>query len=269
MTQPLTHLQISPFSYRGDLSAPELQEYRVYPIPNPTTFKQIKNGKMRDPIPFTSRSPFSLPGVIALESTIVQELIPVHDIIQDISGGYGYINCSERCLTWVSGYPPNLEPGHQKIIIFFFRNVEGHHLHPIGIQFTLNMDSIDPDDWFVENVWIQGQYFKNFKEVLQARNQNKLNIMKLPKLDDPLGESLMSSLHFRGEPRPSIPQRKPHTVMPDGNRFTVSDRHIKWMGWDFDFGMLASSGIQIFDVKFLGERIAYELSLQVSICYVF
>ena len=222
---------------------------------------------MRDPIPFTSRSPFTLPGLAALESTIVQELIPVHDMMKDISGGYGYINCSERCLTWFGGYPPNFEPGHHKMIIFFLRNVEGHLLHPIGIQFTLNMDSTDPDGWFVENVWIQGQYFKNFKEVLQARSQNKLTITKIPNLDDPLGESLMSSLHFRGEPRPTMPQRKPHTVMPDGNRFTVSERHIKWMGWDFKFGMLASSGIQIFDVKFLEERIAYELSLQVRISF--
>ena len=244
-----------------------MQEYRVYPIPEPTNIEQIKNGKWRDPIPFTSRSPFTLSELDAIESILVQEFIPVHPIIQNVSGGYGYFNCSEKCLTWDSGYPPYLEPGSHQMVMALFRDVPGYTLHPIGIQFTLNMDKIDPDDWFIKNVWIQGQYFKSFKEVLQAQKQNELNITKIPPLDDPFGESLMSSLHFRGEPRPSIPQRKPHCAMPDGNRFTASDRHIKWMGWEFNFGMLASSGIQVFDVKFLGERIAYELSLQVSIFY--
>ena len=242
-----------------------MQEYRVYPIPDPTNLEQIKNPKWRDPIPFTSRSWVNAPQLAAMEALIVRELTPVHHIILDISGGFGYFNCSKKCLIWNPGLPIHTEPGHHKILVDLMRYVEGYHLHPLGVQFSVNMDALDPAGWFVEQVWIQGQYFQNFNEVLQESNQNTLNIQKLPDLEDPFGESLPSSLNFRGEPRPMIPQRKPHTVMPDGRRFSFSDRHIKWMGWEFEFSMLTSSGIQLYDVKFLKERIAYELSLQVNI----
>ena len=251
--------------YRGDLPVPQMQEYRVYPIPEPSNFEQIKNPKWRDPIPFTSRPPANLPELSALQRMVRRLLQPIHDLLLEISGGYGFFNCSKKCLRWSAALPPYVESGHHKLFLHIVRRVEGYYLHPIGVQFVLNLDSVNPDDWFVEKVWIQGQYFQNFTEVLWERNKNSLNITKLRDLEDPHGENLTSSLNFRGEPRPSSPQRKPHMVMPDGNRFSVSKRHIKWMGWEFEFGMLQSSGIQLFDVKFLKERIAYELSLQVSI----
>ena len=49
---------------------------------------------------------------------------------------------------------------------------------------------------------------------------------------------------------------------PEGKRYTISGRHVNYMSWSFDFRMDSNFGMQIYDIKFNGERIIYELSLQ-------
>jgi diamine oxidase len=74
--------------------------------------------------------------------------------------------------------------------------------------------------------------------------------------------SLFSSLNFRGDPQPEKPMRGPRTYYPDGRRYSVEGHHVKWQGWEFDFGVKTIQGIHVDDVRFKGERVAYELSLQ-------
>lgn len=50
--------------------------------------------------------------------------------------------------------------------------------------------------------------------------------------------------------------------MPDGRRFQVTGRSVKWSRWSFDFGIRSSTGVQLNDVRIDGRRIVYELSLQ-------
>lgn len=51
-------------------------------------------------------------------------------------------------------------------------------------------------------------------------------------------------------------------VEPDGKRYTVSGHHVEYMNWSFDFRLRSSTGVQLFDISFDGQRIVYELSLQ-------
>ena len=57
-------------------------------------------------------------------------------------------------------------------------------------------------------------------------------------------------------------QRPPQQYYPDGARFTVAGSHVEWLGWAFDIHFRTLTGLQIFDVKYKKERIAYELSMQ-------
>ena len=70
-----------------------------------------------------------------------------------------------------------------------------------------------------------------------------------------------SNLRRRGL-HPSKPLRPPQLVEPDGKRYTVSGRHVEYMTWSFDFRLRSSTGVQLFDISFDGQRIVYELSLQ-------
>ena len=75
-------------------------------------------------------------------------------------------------------------------------------------------------------------------------------------------ENLYSSLHFRGDPRPTEPLRGPDTYYPDGKRYETDGHHVKWQGWDIDFTVPSVTGMALYDVRFQNERIIYELSLQ-------
>jgi diamine oxidase len=72
-----------------------------------------------------------------------------------------------------------------------------------------------------------------------------------------------STLKRRGTHlQPSLPLREPEQFEPDGRRYTAENNHIEYMGWSFDFRIRTTSGPQLFDIRFNGERIVYELSLQ-------
>lgn len=80
-----------------------------------------------------------------------------------------------------------------------------------------------------------------------------------------------SYTHIERPPRPgSSPLPGPRTFMPSGNRFSIqtapgdegSGFRVTWQGWDFHGTLRGPRGLALYDVRFLGERILYELSVQ-------
>ena len=61
-----------------------------------------------------------------------------------------------------------------------------------------------------------------------------------------------------------IKQRPPRCYSPDGRRFTVSGRYVTWLDWQFYFNIRTTTGPIFNDIRFRGERIVYELALQVN-----
>lgn len=51
----------------------------------------------------------------------------------------------------------------------------------------------------------------------------------------------------------------PIVAYPEGDRVTVHGRTVSWMGWDFHADIHAINGMHISNLRFRGERIAYEL----------
>lgn len=45
-------------------------------------------------------------------------------------------------------------------------------------------------------------------------------------------------------------------------RYTVEGKLVKWQGWSFRVGLRSSVGMRLFDIRYKGERVAYEISLQ-------
>lgn len=235
----------------------------MHPIPNPSKHELIINPKWKNPIPFTSRPPFTLPQVIQYITFLDTEVPKINEILWEATGNIYYSNCTEKCLSWIPGVPAHTETNKYRIIFHLVRKVEGPELHPIGLQFLVVIDDPDPKNWKIDYVWFRGEAFQNFDHLLEAKSMDQLKIQKIPEPYGLGGIDLSSSLNFRGEPRPKKPARGPRAYMPNGNRFTMTDRKIEWLGWEFEFSMLAGSGLQLFNIKFLQERIAYELSLQV------
>ena len=75
-------------------------------------------------------------------------------------------------------------------------------------------------------------------------------------------ELLRASIKRRGPKQPSVPLRGPTLVEPNGKRFSVQGNKVSYMNWQLEYGIRATGGLGIFDVRFQGKRIAYEISLQ-------
>ncbi len=63
---------------------------------------------------------------------------------------------------------------------------------------------------------------------------------------------------IRGESQPIGPVQ----YEPYGRRFSIDGNKVKWMGWEMDVGNKPTSGPRLWDIRFKGERIIYELSIQ-------
>ena len=102
--------------------------------------------------------------------------------------------------------------------------------------------------------------FDSVEDFINAYETGNITKVNLP---TPKGKNItFSSLKRRGTLQPSKPLREPELFEPDGNRYTSENNHIEYMGWSFDFRIRTTSGPQLFDIRFNGERIVYELSLQ-------
>jgi diamine oxidase len=55
---------------------------------------------------------------------------------------------------------------------------------------------------------------------------------------------------------------------PDGKRYSITHRHVRYLHWDFDIRLSALTGPQVYDVRWEGERIAYELGVaEIAVFY--
>ena len=244
------------------MDPPEVQEYRVYPVPAVVGHEKIKNPMWRDPIPFTSRSILNLPDEEIFLEYAHNQVAKINDILLEISDGFGINDCGKKCLFAEPTVPSYSKPDQHKITYFLVKDVEGYYVHHIGVEYRVNFNSKYKEKWFIEMVWIQGAFFDSFDEVRKAKDDGTLVLKKVPDPDGIFTKNLRSSMNFRGDPRPSAADRGPRSLLPEGRRFTTNGREVKWMGWEFEFSML-SSGMQLHNVQFLGERIVYELSMQV------
>mgnify|MGYP001793790442 CR=1 FL=1 len=98
------------------------------------------------------------------------------------------------------------------------------------------------------------------EQLLQGYDNGSIYKVKIPV---PNKEQLkFSSYRRRGNAKPAKPLRPPQFYEPDGKRYTITGRHVEYMGWSFDFRIRPSSGMQIFDIQYDKKRIIYELSIQ-------
>ena len=57
-------------------------------------------------------------------------------------------------------------------------------------------------------------------------------------------------------------------IEPDGKRYTINYCRVRYLHWDFHVRLSALTGPQVNDVRFQGERIAFELGLsEISVYY--
>ncbi|KAK6189013.1 hypothetical protein SNE40_005067 [Patella caerulea] len=245
--------------FRGDKTTPVVEEYIVQPIPNPTSHELFQLRTRPNSIPFAYR-PIGL-----VELAEVQEAlwIPLQEEIGDIlkeSYDAGIVDCGDKCLTFYPHPMSSAIVGADIRKMWFETNyyVPYYGLHPTGFMFLGQIDGADKSKFSIEKVIYGGESFNSIKEFKTAYTTGTVTKTKLefPKVD----KNLFSTLNFRGDDKPS--KRAPQLVEPDGKRYTLNHRQVKYMDWQFDFRMSVLTGPQLYNIMYGKDRIAFEVGLQ-------
>lgn len=241
---------------RGNRNPPVVEEYVVSPLPKPKSSRLFKDPSFRrHPIPYTSRpiDDIDYKFIFPMIEKLTEELYPL------LMESYGlcYHNCTEglNCMVFFDVSPRGFKSGERKSWTWGFPEIDGFYIHPLGFEFLIDHTSTDVSKWIIEKIVYNGQPFDSAASLMRAYNANNLtkihlNINKEYSSYVPKGE--ISTDHKQG----------PKLTEPEGKRFKVTGRQVSYNKWNFNVHMKPSVGPQIFDIRFEGTRIAYELSLQ-------
>ena len=240
---------------RGNRKPPVVEEYIISPLPNPRAATIYKDPSFRrDPIPYESRHIDGIDNryLLAIIAKATEELYPL------LMESYGlcYHNCTTgvNCMTFSDISPGNLKRGDRKSWIQGFKEIDGVNTHPLGLSFLIDHKSTNVSKWRIEKIVYNGQEFASVEMLMDAYKTKTLKMIhfKFEQSD---------SYDTDGEKHDTSKQG-PQLFEPGGKRFKVNGRRILYNKWSFSIHMKPSIGLQIFDIRFDGTRIAYEISLQ-------
>ncbi|NXV82412.1 AOC1 oxidase, partial [Atlantisia rogersi] len=247
----------------GGQAEPNITEFAVGPLPRPSSYRPLrfKGGRA---IPFSAR-PMTQLEYELLHRTLAAALEPLYQLLRD-STGFWYHNCSGRCLTFSDIAPRGLASGERRSWLVLQRFVEGFFLHPVGLEVLVDHQDPDPQRWAVQQLWYNGRYFSSPQELAESYERGMLEVAHLDKLP---ARQLFSSY----EPRGSFATGTPTEVHgakvcePQGRRYRLQGNRLEYGGWSLAFRLRSSAGLQLFDLRFNGERLAYEVSVQEAIAF--
>ncbi|KIW08636.1 uncharacterized protein PV09_00592 [Verruconis gallopava] len=113
-------------------------------------------------------------------------------------------------------------------------------------------------EWFYDGILYNST--ESFRKAWQAGNVRKIP----PNVD---GDWSAAEPSEKGVPERDMVA--PVMIQPGGPRYRIDEkeRHITWLGWSFYVNSLQAIGLGLWDVKFDGERILYELGLQEAMAH--
>ncbi|XP_057588058.1 amiloride-sensitive amine oxidase [copper-containing] [Hippopotamus amphibius kiboko] len=251
----------------GAQEHPNITEFAVGPLPRPH-YRRDLPPRPGHRASWASR-PISKAEYALLSRTLEEVTKPLHQFFRRTTG-FVFGNCYERCLTFTNVAPPGLASGQRRTWFILQRQMEGYFLHPTGLELLVDHGSMNPQDWMVEQVWYNGKFYRSPEELAQKYNDGEVDVVVL---EDPLakgkdGESLKEAALFSFyQPRGdfAINKHGPRLVQPEGPRYSLDGNTVLYGGWSFAFRLRSSSGLQVLDVHFGGERIAYEVSVQEAV----
>ncbi|NWI36726.1 AOC1 oxidase, partial [Picathartes gymnocephalus] len=247
----------------GAQAEPNITELAVGPLPRPSSYRLMgfKGGRA---VPFSAR-PMTRLEYELLHEALVAALAPLEPLLREATG-FGFQNCSERCLTFSDIAPRGLGPGERRTWLVIQRFVEGFFLHPAGLEVLLDHRDPDPRRWAVRQLWYNGRYFGSVQELAESHARGTLPLARLP---EPPARHPFSSYEPRGRFSSGTPTEVHGAKVcePQGRRYRLRGNRLEYGGWSLAFRLRSSAGLQLFDVRFGGERVAYELSVQEAIAF--
>ncbi|CAL1544781.1 unnamed protein product [Lymnaea stagnalis] len=266
--QPIRQARVIVF--RGDLGPPVVQEYICGPLPKIESCDLMKHSNRRNPVQFSLR-PFSKVEFDAIAKRFLAELDTKmgHILIESYNATFTRCRTVKDCLdysilplgTGIAG-----DINKRRLWIAPSYDIPFYTMHPLDFLILFNLEGADDSEWRIDRLSYAGQMYDSVDQLVSFYDANRIPKIKLRK--PTVDNNLFSTLYRRGDPLPPKPQRPPLQVEPDGKRYTTKDRKVEYMGWSFHYRMSSLTGPSLYDVRFKGQRIVYEMGLsEISVFY--
>ncbi|KAI8852336.1 copper amine oxidase [Chytridium lagenaria] len=239
-------------------TVPEVRKYLVGPLP------KGRNTKYPPPNTAFQRQVTRRKRVRLMFQSVADTIgIPMakSGLSQDLFGGV-YYNQDNDTVDWIDVAPislmePSVAPG-------FTGSTQGWPLHPsVGLQTLFDHSGPDPSAWKPVFHVYENQSSKPSTDLTAAYKNGTL---QAPRKYQEESED-WSSMKSDGPIRKNDDKPGPRSSNVSGKRYLVDpkQRYIEWMGWSFYIRFNRDTGVALFDVKFKGERIAYEVTLAAAL----
>ncbi|CAO2645437.1 Membrane primary amine oxidase [Lemmus lemmus] len=251
----------------GAQPQPNVTELVVGPLPHLSYMRDVTVERHGGPVPYYQRPKLRVEFVQIWRYLKEVELPKAPTFLASV------LNYNGSTLAALHSSASGFQSGDRTTWIALYHNISGLgiFLHPVGLELLLDHRALDPAHWVVRQVFYLGHYYADLAQLewefkagrlevvrLEDRFENGLiNVVLVPNNGTGGSWSLKSSV----PPGPAPPLQ----FHPQGPRFSVQGNRVASSSWTFSFGLGAFSGPRIFDIRFQGERVAYEISVQEAI----
>ena len=252
--------------FEGGKAEPDSQEYMVGPLPvsDATTIQPYDypfNGGSGGSVPFNARYVDSVKS--ALTEPLMAELMTnVSDITQALFNA-SYLGSSNEntTLTSTAGTPVSFDGTQQFRNIMFRLPGVASYLTPIDFFLLINCPGTDPSNFSLKG-FVTGTHFYETEEALRTAFEAG-ELAQEFQHDTESGWPIVDYKPELGS-RPYEDQYAPTSIELGGKRYAVDaeERYVEYMGWSWYWSESRLYGVTFYDIKFKGERILYELSMQ-------
>ncbi|KAJ3600665.1 hypothetical protein NHX12_031643 [Muraenolepis orangiensis] len=224
-----------------------VSEYAVGPLPHPTYHRDVTVERYGTEIPITART-VTLGEYVLLFKCIEDQVFSKLGLLLKESFDVD----KDKQLNAFEQMPRGVKSGDRLTWVSYFRSMSGMYIHPVGLEVLIDHKSLNASLWTVERLLYNGQYFDSAEELRTRYEAGDIRKIVYVETSD------YGSL----KPRRRALQVGPQQHYAEGRRFSVHSNQVLYLDWSFAFGLSAVTGMRVFDVRFKGERIAYELSVQ-------
>ncbi|XP_062988348.1 membrane primary amine oxidase-like isoform X2 [Elgaria multicarinata webbii] len=235
--------------YYGNQPDPNVTEYVVGPLPEPVYHRDVTVQKYGGQVPYYRRPPL-VAEYKQMAHFLRRAVFPTApSFMKDV------LHYDGTNLAAMTTSPRGLESGDRATWLVLFQNVTGYFLHPVGLEVLLDHSSLDISHWTVKEVFYNGQYYRDLAQLEREFTEGHVRVEKVKKVPVDGDFSSMKPRVHHAEPGPLNYELY-------GPRYSVRKNQVHSSSWSFAFRMDVSRGPHLFDIRFKGQRVVYELSVQ-------
>jgi primary-amine oxidase len=253
--------------FEGGKADPDSQEYMIGPLPVSAETKiekldYIYNGGRGGSVPYNARY-FDGPRSSATDPLIASIMSNISDITAALfQGGVYYGSRDERSnLSLTSGTPLSFDGTSAFRNIMFRFPGPASYMTPLDFFLLLDCTGTDPSLYKLKGFVTNEKLFPTISALRTAFEAGELAMEYDQSLD-----ADWALVNYKPElgKRDLEERLAPATLEIGGKRYKLDkeNQYVEYMGWTFYMSFSRTLGIMFYDIKFKGERILYELSMQ-------